>query len=185
MLARFGVVLFAQSEVDEPRFVVVAQQNVGGLHVEVRHLVLVDKAECVGYLEDIARGFGFAEVALAFYLVMERAVLCVLHDVVGRAVLLEHVNDAYDIGVLQFGNVARLLEKLIAVAFNELAAAFGGNRDMVCVGIAHAEILHEELLDGHDAVQPLLQGEVGDAEAALAKYALYFVFAILQGAAWL
>ena len=111
--------------------------------------------------------------------------MCVLHDVVGRAVLLEHVNDAYDIGVLQFGNVARLLEKLIAVALNELAAAFGGNRHMVGIGIAHAEILHKELLDGHDAVQPLLQGEVGDAEAALAKYALYFVFAILQGAAWL
>ena len=77
------------------------------------------------------------------------------------------------------GNVARLFEKLIAVAVDQFAATIVCYRHMAGVGIAQAEALHEKLFDGYDAVQPMLGGKIGDAETALAQYALYLVFPVL------
>ena len=125
-LPRGIVVLLAQTEIDEQRFIVGTQQNVGGLHVEVHHLVLVDEAKGLGHLEDIARGFDFAEVALTAHFSFEGTIGGVLHDVVGRVVLLEHADDAHNIGVLQLGDMAGLLEELVVVAGHEFGVAARG-----------------------------------------------------------
>ena len=181
LLARLGVVLLREAEVDEHGAAVTAEHDVTGLDVEVVDVALVDVGHGIGHLTDVAHSVGLGEAAaMVLHHVLERAALGVLHDVVGRAVLLEDVVDGHDAGVMQLGYGARLLDELLAEAYHELPLPLTGHGDGGRSVVARADVLHEELLDGHAAVQACLHSLVGDAEAALPQHALYPILASLQ-----
>ena len=82
--------------------------------------------------------------------------------------------------MVQLGDMLRLLDKFGAEAFDNLAAAARAERDMRRIGIALAELLHEELLDGHLAVQGHLRSEVCDAETTLTEHRVDAILTMLE-----
>ena len=140
----------------------------------------MDVVERVGHLEDIACGDRLGEIAFARHLVCQRSVLDILHAIIGRVVLLKHIDDAHDVLMAQFGDVASLLHKFLTIAQKGLPTPFCPDNDMVCLLVTLADFLHEKLLDRDFPFQPALYGKVGDAEATLPELLFYLVFPILK-----
>ena len=86
-----------------------------------------------------------------------------------------------DIGVIEPGNILRLLEELRLQALDKLCGGLSAEGDMARSGIAVAVILGEELLDSHRLIEREVGSEIGDAEATLTQYAVNAISAAAQG----
>ena len=173
------VVAFREAEVDQHGPLLLVEQDIARLDVEVVHLAAVQIAQRLGHLPHKVHRRSLGQRSL-LNPIGQRSTVVVLHHVVGRAVRLEDIINADDVGVVQLGDMLCLLDKFGAEAFDNLAAAARAERDMRRVGIALAELLHEELLDGHLAVQGHLRSEVRDAETTLTEHRVDAILAMLE-----
>ena len=100
---------------------------------------------------------------------LEGDALDVVHDEVGRVVFVEVAGHAGDVGVadeLRQGP-GLLLEPLRAVGKLLALGVHGHGHGGADAG---GDVVGHELLDGHLGVQLGVQGQIGDAEAALAEH---------------
>ena len=114
-------------------------------------LLAVQIVQCVGNLVNIPHGL-FHRQALHIriaHLVRQGASGQVLHDVVNRPVLLEHVADVDDVGVVYVQQVPGYSDELALVLVHLLVAVLCRHGDITSVVASHAPVAHEELLDGN------------------------------------
>ena len=86
-------------------------------------MLAVHEIQCTGYLTDVAEGYGLGKCA-ALYLVGKRGATYVFHYVVGGVVLLEDVDDADDVLVVECSQCAGFLDEFLAEAVDHIAAAY-------------------------------------------------------------
>ena len=102
---------------------------------------------------------------------LEADALHILHDEVGGAVLLEVAAHPHDVWVAQkLGQHPGLIQEALQAVAEVLLPLPGEDGDLGGAGDPGGHGLGQELLDGHLDVQHLVQGQVGDAEAALAQH---------------
>ena len=164
----------------ENRLALLIDEDIARLHIEVVHLTGMDIAQGIGNLARVAQGISLREATLALHQVGQGAVFKIFHHIVGRTVLLKHIIDADDVGMLQASDVLRLLDKFITKLCHHFLATLGTDRYVRGIGIAVAILAHEELLDGHAAVQAHLHSRVGDPKAPMPQLTLDAVLAMLQ-----
>ena len=154
-----------QAEVEElhdPGPSLVAQEHVGGLQVAVKHAVQVGEVDRAADGGQDGQRLVEVQVALGSAMLHEGRALEVLHDEVGKAAstwIDPKIGDVDDSGVLQTTERLRFDPKL---------------RDVGVVPSIH----RADQLEGEDALQLDMAGEIDDAHSALAQASLEPVLSV-------
>ena len=111
---------------------------------------------------------------------LEGDALDVVHDEVGRVVLVKIAGDGGDVGVAdELGQGPGLLLEPLRPVGELLGLGVHGHRHRR--SDAGGDVVGHELLDGHLGVQLGVQGQVGDAKSALAEDPSHDVAAVQHG----
>ena len=112
-------------------------------------------------------------------LVPQRTADEVVHHVIRSPILLEHVQNADDMGMIQRGDQFRLTNELAEILQHQRTVRLDRHIDLHGIRYALARVLHEELLQRNLPSQIHLLRFVRDSEPALTERANDAVFAVL------
>ena len=159
------VVLLRHAKVDQDGLVVSVDHDVAGLDVQVEAVLPVHVLKRIGRLPDVAQGCPLGKRPVTFQLVAQRRTVDVVHHIIGRAVFLEHVPHANDVGVAHAVDGLRFFDELLPKALHQCRLALRANGDAAVAGTV-AAVFHEELLDGIARAEKGVSGLIHAAEAA-------------------
>jgi hypothetical protein len=137
-----------QPEIENPDFVVLGDEHVGGLDVPMDHAVAVRVLDAVAHLAHHVHRTAHGETAAAD-MRLQAGAAQVLHGEVGLPLLFAQVVDDDDVAVRQLSRCARLTEEPLA----DLGVVADDCRDV---------------LDGDRAAQQRVEGFVDNAHPAVA-----------------
>ena len=171
--------LLARTEVDESHPTLLVHHQVGRLEVEVEETVAVDHLQRVEHLvEDLPDGGLVERVADLLEIVAEVLAIDEVHDIVGRAVLLEEVVDTDDMRTGEFAQAHGLLLELVALGLEGGSVLLVADADSGRIFVALRHALEEELLDGVALTKLDVGGNVSIAKTARCQVAIDAVGAV-------
>ena len=118
-------------------------------------------------LTDITRSHRHGQGTMRLHCILKRAATQIVHHIIGRAVLLEHIDHTDDMGMRKRINMTRLLNEFLPKTEHKLPASRCSHRDLMRTRIPVTMIFHEKLLDRHTAVQRDMPAQISYAEATL------------------
>ena len=156
------------AEVDQGRIALGVEQDVGGLDVAMQEAGGMDLLQPVEQRPQDAVELGWCD-GTAFQALLQRVARHQFHDDVGGAVGLEEVEHAHDRRrALQGGERAALVDEALA-APAEILRHLGRARQHRDAVLADRQRRGQVFLDRDLAMELVVAGAIGDAEAALAQ----------------
>ena len=149
-------------------FVRPADVDVGGLDVPVQEPRRVDLAQTVRYGQHNPPKLPLREGSAPRQQDVQRQAVLVVHDEVGGVVRLEEVQRPDQIGMLELGQGAALLDEALQPPLKVRLA--GCRLGLHRCAVAHGELVGQALLERHPPAQLQMLGQIGDAEAADAQH---------------
>ena len=141
--------------------------------------VAVDHFQRVEHLvEDLPDGSLVERVADLLEIVAEVLAIDEVHDIVGRAVLLEEVVDTDDMRTGEFAQAHGLLLELVALGLEGGSVLLVADADSGRIFVALRHALEEELLDGVALTKLDVGGNVSIAKTARCQVAIDAVGAV-------
>jgi hypothetical protein len=92
--------------------------------------------------------------------------IVVIHDQIGRAVLLEEIPDPNDVGMIQLRQCPGFLQELVQAIGKTLGILVRMRGDGLMVDFATGQITRQVFLDGDLGQQALIPAQVGNAKTA-------------------
>ena len=162
------VVVFREAKINQySPIILAAHHDIAWLDIEVGSLSIMQIAQCRGHILDIAHSSTLSKSAIAADYIANGLTLDILHNVVGRIVLLEYIVYGNDMGMVERRQGTSLLDELLLISTHHIGATLRAKRYAIGVSIAVVVLRGEILLDTHFAPRHSLLGEVGDAKASL------------------
>ena len=121
------VITLREAKVDEHGTIRLIDEDIAWLHIEVVHLAGMDITQSFGNLTDVVQSIGLGKATTLFHQLCQRAAVKILHHIVGRSVLFEHIVYADDMRVFQASDVLCLLDKLGAKLLHHISATIRAN----------------------------------------------------------
>ena len=129
----------------------------------------VDDIQSVQQRHHYGAQLGLTAYLLGFEQFFQALAAFVLHHHVGGAVRLEHTHHPYDVGVAEFRQGAGLGDESIQTPTVSVAVVLGDGMDVAVVA-AGREFHRQKLFYRDTLIQVRIQGQIGNAEAALADH---------------
>ena len=171
---------FGRAKVEQDGLAYCRQVDVVRLHIAMHHATLVHVGEAVEqHLHQATRHIHVQRRTHLAEVGIEGHALVVIHHHVGGVVGVEEGSDAHHIGVVEFGDDARLPQELIFAGVEAFAVVGGVHGDVEGIRHPRSHFWRQKLLDGHPLLQINIPAQVGNAKAAGA--AQHFADAVLPG----
>ena len=108
------VILLGESEVNQ-NTMPVFKHHVLGLYIHMEQFVRMHVRQCRAYLAYVRYGFILRQSHVLGNVIVQALTIQIFHHIIGRVVVFETFRHLDDIGMVEFGQMERLLHKLLCI----------------------------------------------------------------------